>query len=142
MRKLNCSKNLLQAKKEFFYYAMKLLKFLVDADMPKSSKEVIQEFGHEVIDVRDIGLRSAPDQRIIEYAFSNGCIIVTKDLDFGDIIRYPLKKHHGVIILRLPYTFTANETNGILRQFLKSVDEEKIINAITIVELGRYRIRK
>ncbi len=122
--------------------AMKLLKFLVDADMPKSSKEVIKKFGHEVIDVRDIGLRSASDQEIIEYAFSNECIVVTRDLDFGNIIRYPLKKHHGVVILRLPYTFTAHEINDNLAQFLKSVDEEKIINSVTIVELGRYRIRK
>jgi len=118
------------------------VKFLIDADMPRSCKEVIENLGYKVIDVRDIGLGAAPDQKIIEYASSHDYIILTRDLDFGDIIRYPLEKHHGVVILRLPHIFTANEINIALSRFLKSVKGEDIINSVVIVELGRYRVRR
>lgn len=43
------------------------VKFLIDADMPRSCKDVIENLGYGVTDVRDMGLRAAPDQEIIEY---------------------------------------------------------------------------
>ena len=35
------------------------LKFLLDADMPKSSAQVIRSLGFEMEDVRDIGMKAA-----------------------------------------------------------------------------------
>jgi len=115
------------------------LKFLLDADMPISSAKVIRSFGYDVEDVRDIGMRAATDQEIIHYALQNKRIIVTKDTDFGEVLRYP--SHPGAIIFRLPYTFTSKELNKTLVDFLDSVDDSKLANAIIIVELGRYRRR-
>jgi len=115
------------------------LKFLLDADMPISSAKVIRSFGYDVEDVRDIGMRAATDQEIIHYALQNKRIIVTKDTDFGEVLRYP--SHPGAIIFRLPHTFTSKELNKTLADFLNSVDDSKLANAIIIVELGRYRRR-
>ena len=75
------------------------LKFLLDADMPRSSAELIRSIGYEVEDVRDIGMRAAKDREIIEYALKNNRIIITRDTDFGEVLRYP--EHPGAIILRL-----------------------------------------
>jgi predicted nuclease of predicted toxin-antitoxin system len=50
---------------------MHSLKFLLDADMPRSSAKVIRTIGFEVEDVRDIGMRAAKDREIIEYALEN-----------------------------------------------------------------------
>ena len=94
---------------------MVFVKFLIDADMPKSCKGVIEKLGYKATDVRDIGLGSASDKKIVEYAHSHEYVILTRDLDFGDIVRYPIEKHRGVIILRLPYTFTASEINRFLQ---------------------------
>jgi predicted nuclease of predicted toxin-antitoxin system len=114
-------------------------KFLLDADMPRSSAEVFRSFGFDVEDVRDIGLCSARDKEIIEYALSNGRIIVTRDTDFGAILRYP--DHPGSIILRLPSIYMTVEINRRLEEFLGSVTEDEITNAIVVVELARYRRR-
>jgi len=115
------------------------LKFLLDADMPISSAKVIRSLGYDVVDVRDIGMRAATDQEIIHYALKNKRIIVTKDTDFGEIIRHP--SHPGAIIFRLSYTYTSKELNKTLADFLNSVDDSKLANAIINVELGRYRRR-
>lgn len=119
---------------------MHSLKFLLDADMPRSSAEVIRRIGYEVEDVRDIGMRAAKDKEIIEYALKNNRIIVTRDTDFGEVLRYP--EHPGAIIFRLPYAFTSKEINERLEEFFKSVNEEEIRETITIVELSRFRRRR
>ena len=118
---------------------MHSLKFLLDADMPRSSAEVIRSIGYDVEDVRDIEMGTAKDKDIIEYALKNKRIIVTRDTDFGEVLRYP--EHPGTIIFRLPYTFSAKEINLRVKDFLESVSEEDIRNAIVIVELMRYRRR-
>jgi len=119
---------------------MHSVKFLIDADMPRSIVEIIRSFGFDVEDVRDIGMGTAKDKEIIEYAVNDNRIIVTRDTDFGEVLRYP--RHPGAIIFRLPYTFTVNEINKRVKEFLTSVSEDKFRNAIIIVELSRYRRRK
>ncbi|KXB05659.1 hypothetical protein AKJ50_00335 [candidate division MSBL1 archaeon SCGC-AAA382A13] len=77
----------------------------MDEDMPQSTAEVVKACGHPVKDVRNIGLRGATDAEIIDRAKSDGSMIITRDTDFGDVLRHP--DHPGALILRLPYTYTA-----------------------------------
>jgi len=114
-------------------------KFLVDADMPRSSAAAIRSLGFDVQDVRDLGMRYATDQEIIDYALNTGRIVITRDLDYGEILRYP--QHPGSVILRLPTGFVAREVNEALLDFLASARSEVLQQAIIIVELGRYRRR-
>ena len=118
---------------------MPKLKFLLDADMPRSSAEVVRSMGFDVEDVRGIGMGSAKDREIIEYALKNSRLIITRDTDFGEVLRYP--KHPGAVIFRLPNTFTTPEINERLNGFLSSINEEKLRNAITVIERERYRRR-
>jgi len=118
---------------------MSNLRFLLDADMPRSTAKLIRSMGYDVEDVRDIGLKDAKDKEIVEYALKDKRIIVTRNIGFGSTLRYP--KHPGAIIVRLPYTFTSKQINERLGSFLKSVSEDKIVNSIIIVEPTRYRRR-
>ena len=68
-------------------------KFLLDADMPRSSAAAIRSLSFDVQDVRDLGMRYATDQEIIDYALNEGRIVITRDLDYGEILRYP--QHPG-----------------------------------------------
>ena len=117
------------------------MKFFLDANLPYSSKEVLEKFA-EVIHTRDVGLSNASDKEIIDYASKNKLVLVTKDLEFANILIYPIKSHYGVIALRLPNYFTAKQINKSLKEFLDSVNVKELENSVTIVELGRYRTRK
>ena len=114
-------------------------RFLLDADMPRSSAEVIRSMGFDVQDDRDLGMRYAKDQEIIDYALDKGRVVITRDLDYGEILRYP--EHPGAIILRLPFGSAVKDVNQALLDFLSSVKNEILQHAIIIVELGRYRRR-
>lgn len=115
------------------------IRFLLDANMPRSSAELMRSLGFDVEDVRDIGMMAASDRAIIQHALKTKRIVVTRDTDFGEMLRYPL--HPGAIILRLPFKFKSHEINTILKDFLISITSNELTNAIIIVELGRYRKR-
>ena len=55
------------------------LMFLLDADMPRSSAEVLRALDIDVKDVRDLGMRYAKDSEIIAYAQRTGRVVITRD---------------------------------------------------------------
>ena len=54
----------------------------------------------EGFDVRDIGLRSAKDPQIAEYAQAEKLCLITGDYDFADIRNYPPDRYSGIVVLR------------------------------------------
>ena len=78
------------------------MRFLVDASLPHSGTALLQQMGHEVVDVRDIGMRSATDGIIAAHARCNGQTLVTRDFDFADIRNYPPADYAGILVLQLP----------------------------------------
>lgn len=117
------------------------MKFLLDANMPYSAKELFPK-PDEVLHVRDIGLAGASDAAIIADAVRESAVIITRDLDFGNIILHPIASHKGAVILRAPSSFTASQINELLKGFLSTVDKNNLADAITILELHRYRVRR
>jgi predicted nuclease of predicted toxin-antitoxin system len=37
------------------------MRFLVDSSLPRSAAALLRQMGHEAVDARDVGMRSAPD---------------------------------------------------------------------------------
>ena len=50
--------------------------------------------GFSVKDVREHGLRGHPDEDIYAFAQEENAVIISGDLGFGDVVRYPLGSHH------------------------------------------------
>lgn len=119
------------------------MKFLIDEDLPRSTGDLLRRYGHEAIDVRDIGLRGVKDSHIASYAQNQGLCLVTGDFDFADIRNYPPAQYAGLIILGLPRDattiFILNLLEGLLKQD-KLVSE--LSGKLAIVEPGHIRIRK
>ena len=92
------------------------MRFLIDADLPRSASEVVRRHAHEAIDVRDIGLRSAKDPEIARYA--------------------------GIVVLYLPRTATAAYINQLLDSLLEQKELlTQLPGQLAIVEPGRIRLR-
>ena len=66
-----------------------MMRFLIDEDLPRSMAVILRRYGHEAVDVRDIGLRGAKDPQIASCAQSEGLCLITGDFDFSDIRNYP-----------------------------------------------------
>jgi predicted nuclease of predicted toxin-antitoxin system len=118
------------------------MRFLIDEDLPRSIKDLLQRYGHEAVDVRVIGFRGGKDRQVATLAQSKGLCLVTGDFDFSDIRNYPPGKYAGIVVLRLPRTATASYILTLFESFLRQEElVAQIPGKLAIVEPGRIRIR-
>lgn len=118
------------------------MRFLIDEDLPRSANILLQRYGHEAFDVRDIGLRGAKDSKIASYAQNESLCLITGDFDFSDIRNYPPREYAGIVVLSIPKNATASTILNLLEGFLQKGEiVSKIPGKLAIVEPGRVRIR-
>jgi len=117
------------------------MKFFLDANLPYSSKEIFQKLG-KTWHARDLKLQNTEDEIIFKSAAKRKAILITRDLEFGNPYLYPKDSHYGLLILRVPFYFTAEQINKILKQALSSIKIENLKKSVTIIEPGKIRIRK
>jgi predicted nuclease of predicted toxin-antitoxin system len=118
------------------------MRFLLDADMARSCAGVLRNLGHDVSDVRDIGLGSASDDAIFAHAQTERRIIVSADLDFADVREYPPGSHAGIIVLRIPDHFRTAQINRTLEAAIPRLEEAGVDGALVILETDTIRIRR
>ena len=59
------------------------MKFLIDNQLPSALTKLLVSKGHDASHVLDLGLDSATDTEIWNYAEANSFVLVTKDEDFA-----------------------------------------------------------
>jgi predicted nuclease of predicted toxin-antitoxin system len=119
------------------------MNFLVDEDLPRSTDNLLQQYGHQAINIRDIGLRGANDAEIAAYAQKHGLCLLTGDMGFADIRNYPPGKYSGIVVLRLPAKANSFTILTILKSLLLQAEIVNQLNEkLAIVELSRVRIRR
>src|SRR3989344_9062456 len=119
------------------------MRFLLDENLPFSLSEFLEEKGFEVEHVKKIiSLRGSSDKKIAEYARKRESVLITKDVEFGSIILYPKTSHYGLIVLRLPYYYTAEQIVKTIKEFFDIIEVNELISARIVLELGKYRRRR
>jgi predicted nuclease of predicted toxin-antitoxin system len=119
------------------------MRILLDEDLPRSAGKLLRIYGHEVLDVRDIGLRGASDPEIAEYARQCSLCLISCDTGFADVRNYPPIKYPGIIVLRLPAKATSTTISILLEEILKQPQLlSQIPGKLVIIEKGHIRLRK
>lgn len=117
------------------------MKFLLDANMPRTALTVLRARGHVVDHVRDCGLGDASDQRIAACAVETDAVLVSRDLDFADIRRFPPQSTQGILVLRVADASRAEEIADILARFLTTDLVSHLPGHLVILESDRVRFR-
>lgn len=112
-------------------------RFLVDESLPRAVTRALEAAGHDVVDVRDIGLRGASDDAIAARANVEARLVVTADLDFSNALRFPPGSH----VARIPDTIPPGEVGGRVAAAIGAAGSE-LDGAIAIIEPTRVRIFK
>lgn len=119
-----------------------MLKFVLDEDMPRSTGEMLKEIGHQVYDVRDVGLRGSSDNVIFDFAQKNKAVLLTGDLGFGNILHFPLGAHYGIIISHFPNEVANHEMNSHLKRQIQALTINDLKGNLLIIEPGKIRIKR
>jgi len=78
------------------------MRFKLDANLGTRTQELIRAAGHEVQTVRSEELQGCSDQHLYEVCCSEERCLVTLDLDFSDVLRFPQADAHGIVVIRVP----------------------------------------
>jgi predicted nuclease of predicted toxin-antitoxin system len=97
--------------------------------------------GHDVVHLRDEGLHRLPNGEIFTKATREQRIVLTFDLDFGEILAQARGAIVSVVLFRLndaSSPFVIRRLERILSDAVESLQE----GAIVVVEDSRHRIRR
>ena len=115
------------------------MRFLVDECLPLDIGDTLIEEGHGCLHVLESALRSSADETLWRLAAEQGRIIVTADLDYplAELPRPP-----GLILLRLPDTFSREQIAARFRQFVREGGLAAAEGSIVVIERDRVRSRR
>lgn len=118
------------------------MRFLVDANLSPRVALLLSGEGFESIHVGDVGLLTATNQAILDYAAANGQVIVSADSDFGELLAvWRGTVRPSVVLLRSADRFTPDQQAAILAANLAAMADELKTGALASIARGRIRIR-
>lgn len=115
--------------------------FLCDENLGRTFIRGLTDQGLEATAWRDVGEAGAPDDEVFEYARSNGHVLLTRDLDFSNIHRFPVGTHEGIVICRYPMKMTPDELARHVGEFLLSCEDEVLKGNLVVLSPGGARFR-
>ncbi|MFH0802795.1 MAG: DUF5615 family PIN-like protein [bacterium] len=118
------------------------MKFLIDEDLPRSLSKILEDQGFEVLDVRDCGLRGENDEAIFRFAQDAQAILFSGDVGFGNLLRFPVGSHFGIVIVHFPNEISSIKLNNHILNALKTLSEDDLKENLIILEPGRLRMRR
>jgi predicted nuclease of predicted toxin-antitoxin system len=116
------------------------VRFLADMCVDVRIVKWLEQNGHDAIHLRDQGLHRMPNGEIFEKAIREDRIVITFDLDFGEIAALTAGRRVSVILFRLKNTRTNNvieRLSSVIERFAEVLKK----GAILTVEDTRYRVR-
>ena len=117
------------------------MKFKLDENLSPTLAAQFVSAGHEAHSVLEQALGGANDPRLIEVCQREGRALVTLDLDFANIQRYPPANYCGIMVLRLG-TQAHEPVARALTNAIDVLQREALNGRLWIVEVGRIRIHE
>ena len=105
------------------------MKFLLDQDVYMSTARFLQDSGHDVIRVAQLGLARAADEELLHTAYAQQRIMVTRDRDYGNLV-FVKALGSGVIYLRMLPT-TQNAVHRDLKEFYTAIPRNNYVRHLS-----------
>ena len=118
------------------------MRAVIDEDLHRSLGKTLSELEFDILDVRDHGLRSHPDEEIFIFAQRHKAILFSSDLGFSNTLLFPLGSHHGIVILRFPNELSTTLINKQIKKLLEKLLPNDYDGNLIIVSPGKLRIRR
>lgn len=119
-----------------------MLRFKLDENFSSSLTELFTAHNYDAESVLDEQLSGAPDSDIYEVCRQENRCLVTFDLDFANIIRFPAESTQGIVVIRANQIITLEVMKRMLEILLKLLDSSSPKGCLWILEPHQLRIRK
>ena len=89
------------------------MKFLLDHDVPDDIEFSLAALGHEVLKLREVLPRTAPDEEVLRMARERDCVLITCNRD--DFLALAREVHHLGLIILIRRRSRAQERAALVR---------------------------
>ena len=117
------------------------MNFLADMGVSMSTVSALRSLGHSMVHLREQGLMRMADPDIVAKARSESRIVLTFDLDFGEIMALSGNTSPSVILFRMRNQTPRVVTPRLLR-VIQECEEQLFTGAFVTVEDYGYRLRR
>jgi len=117
------------------------MRFLADVGVSVSTAQMLRGLGHDVLHLSEQLLHRLPDDEILALARQDGRVILTFDLDFGDLLAAGSHPLPSVILFRLRDQTPPSVAPRLVALIAERKDDLEA-GALVIVEDNRYRLRR
>jgi predicted nuclease of predicted toxin-antitoxin system len=119
------------------------LSFLADENISPESADHLEALGYPCYSLRREGPWRLTDREIVALAKREGHIILTHDLDFGQIYYFAEGGTVGILVLRLRHQ-TVEAVDDVLGRFLRSgaLTEQQLRESLVILSETVYRVHQ
>jgi predicted nuclease of predicted toxin-antitoxin system len=114
------------------------MRFLADENVSRLVIERLRARGFDVISI-GVTRSGAPDEDVLEAADAEGCILITEDRDFSELIIRQRLRVRGMILLELDRLSNAAEADVVVE--VASNHADKLLGNLIVIEPGRIRVR-
>jgi predicted nuclease of predicted toxin-antitoxin system len=118
------------------------MRLKLDENLSWRLAERLRRAGHEVATVPDEGLGGTDDDALFARCRREGRCLVTLDLDFGNVLRFPPEKTAGLAVLRPAGRPSLAALERLIGQLVETLSREPVAGRLWIIEPGRVRIHE
>lgn len=117
------------------------MKFLANIGISPDTVKFLRDLGYEVVHLHEEGLDRLPDPDILRKARREGYVLLTSDLDFGELLAHGGEALPSVVIFRLS-NMRPESVNRHLAEVIERFDTDLERGVIASVTDWRIRIRQ
>jgi predicted nuclease of predicted toxin-antitoxin system len=117
------------------------MKFLADMGVSMTTVEVLRGLGHDIVHLREQDLIRMEDPDIIVKARREARVVLTFDLDFGEIMALTRTASPSVVLFRMRNQTPASVTPRLI-QLVNERESQLAQGAFVTVEDNGYRLRR
>jgi hypothetical protein len=116
------------------------MKFKLDENFGNRTVALFRQHGHDVGTVHGEKLAGCSDHDLFDTCVRESRCLVTLDLDFADVTRFPPHLSAGMAVIRVPRNPSLDLLIRLVNDFLDGLRMEHVAGRLWIVEPGRIRI--
>lgn len=116
-----------------------MLKLLLDANLSPETAEFLRLKDSDVKSIQEEKLGKLSDEKVIRLAIKEQRIVVTLDLDFGELWYFVFEGKVGIIVLRTKLQ-TVEWVNKVLGEFLEKEYRSEMAKSLVVVSESGFRI--
>jgi predicted nuclease of predicted toxin-antitoxin system len=119
-----------------------MARFLIDENLPRSLKAALNAAGLQAEEAYDAGVQGRPDSEVLAYATKNAMALITRDVGIGNIQRFPLGTHRGIVLIRFPNRTPAANVDQAIVAALRLLPDDDLDGNVVVLDPSKLRIHR